>query len=241
MSETNTLPAAPVASPSRWPTVALAAGVGAAFLGVGLAAGLMLRGPAPVNSATQADTSPQALTFTAPTQPPMLVEQREAPRHAEGSPAATRTATAPQAAATTGAEHRQQAAAVCATCGMIESVRPVQQKGQGTGLGAVAGGVLGGVVGNSMGGGSGKTALTVLGAIGGGVAGNEVEKHARGTTAYEVHVRMDDGSLRTFTRQSAPAAGARVTVEGHTFRTIGNGNANTGEPRVMQTSGQGPA
>ena len=66
-------------------------------------------------------------------------------------------------------------AALCAICGVVESVSQIQQKGQGTGLGAVAGGLLGGVVGHQIGGGNGKTAMTVLGAIGGGVAGNEVE------------------------------------------------------------------
>ena len=72
------------------------------------------------------------------------------------------------------------------------------------------GGVLGGVVGHQAGGGSGKTALTVLGAIGGGLAGHEVEKRVRSETVYDVHVRMEDGSTRTFrmigVRQATPAA-----------------------------------
>ena len=57
--------------------------------------------------------------------------------------------------------------------------------------------LVGGVVGNQMGGGSGKTAMTVLGAIGGGLAGNEIEKRTKASTAFDVQVRMEDGTVRT--------------------------------------------
>jgi len=119
-----------------------------------------------------------------------------------------------------GTDSRTTAAAhSCATCGVVESVREVQVKGEGTGLGAVAGGVLGGVVGHQMGGGDGKKALTVLGAVGGGVAGHEVEKRARANTTYEVRVRMADGTLRTVSSAQALKAGTRVNVDGNTLRT----------------------
>ncbi|WP_233145984.1 glycine zipper 2TM domain-containing protein [Pigmentiphaga sp. NML080357] len=95
-------------------------------------------------------------------------------------------------------EPARPVAATCGNCGTVQSVRAVQVAGQGTGLGAVGGGVVGGVVGNQIGGGSGRTAFTVLGAIGGAFAGNEIEKRARTTTQYQMTVRMDDGSLRTF-------------------------------------------
>ena len=106
----------------------------------------------------------------------------------------------------------------CATCGVVESVNAVQQKGQGTGLGAVAGGVLGGVAGHQVGGGNGKTAMTVLGAIGGGLAGNEVEKRVRSTTLFDVRVRMEDGTVHTFQRAQSLAVGTHVIVEGKTVR-----------------------
>jgi len=112
----------------------------------------------------------------------------------------------------------QHAASVCATCGKVESVNAVKQKGEGTGLGVVGGAVVGGLVGSQIGGGSGKSVATVLGAVGGGVAGNEVEKRARATTVYQVKVRMDDGSLRTLTQSTAPTVGQKVTVEGSTLR-----------------------
>jgi len=119
------------------------------------------------------------------------------------------------------------AAPVCADCGVVESVRSVKRKGQGTGLGAVAGGVVGAALGNQVGKGNGRSAMTVLGAVGGGVAGHEIEKQARSVTVHEVRVRMDDGSLRTFTQKTSPTPGARVTVDGQTLRMTSGGGSNT--------------
>jgi outer membrane lipoprotein SlyB len=140
---------------------------------------------------------------------------RTAPRDARSG---TRVAStnAPRGEATSSA----QAAPVCATCGVVEGVHAVTQKGQGTGLGAVAGGVVGGAVGNQMGHGNGRAAMTVLGALGGGLAGHEIEKRARSETVYDVRVRMDDGSVRTLRQKTAPAAGARVTVEGNVLHVV---------------------
>lgn len=126
-----------------------------------------------------------------------------------------------------------QQAAVCSHCGVIEAVREVTVKGRGTGVGAVAGGVLGGAVGNQMGKGNGRTVMTILGAIGGGFAGNEVEKRARSEKAYDVRVRMEDGTVRTFRQKAAPTPGARVTVEGNVLHvTRGTG----GDGQMMRTS-----
>jgi outer membrane lipoprotein SlyB len=132
------------------------------------------------------------------------------------APAKGKTAHAakPAPAATTAA------ADTCASCGTVESVKAETRKGEGTGLGAVAGGVLGGVVGHQVGGGNGKKAMTVLGAVGGGFAGHEVEKRARSTTVYQVRLRMDDGTTRTVTQQTAPAVGGRFEVEGSTLKAI---------------------
>jgi outer membrane lipoprotein SlyB len=103
---------------------------------------------------------------------------------------------------------------VCATCGVVTASTPVKQQGEAGAVGTVAGGVLGGVLGHQMGGGHGKDAMTVIGAIGGALAGREVEKRQRTTTAYEIHVRMDDGGTRTFTRDQAYVVGQKVRVEG---------------------------
>jgi outer membrane lipoprotein SlyB len=108
-----------------------------------------------------------------------------------------------------------QAAQICDSCGTVESVRAVEhQAEQGSGVGAVAGALLGGVLGNQVGGGNGRKLATVAGAVGGGFAGNSIEKRTNTTTSYEVHVRMENGSTRTFTPSNPPdwRAGDRVRV-----------------------------
>lgn len=129
-------------------------------------------------------------------------------------------------------------APVCASCGRVESVQAVQQAAPATGIGAVAGGVLGGVLGNQVGGGSGRTAATVVGALGGGYLGHTVEQRTRTTTAYQVRVRMDDGSVRTFTRSQPVAEGTAVRVDGRSFRVDQGGDArssNAQPVRVVNT------
>jgi outer membrane lipoprotein SlyB len=113
------------------------------------------------------------------------------------------------------------AAPVCAVCGAVESVTPVERsaKPAGPGVGAVAGGVLGAVLGNQVGHGNGRAAATILGAVGGGFAGNAIEGHVRKETIYQVGVRMEDGSRRMVEVARAPSVGSRVTVEGSTLRT----------------------
>jgi outer membrane lipoprotein SlyB len=126
-------------------------------------------------------------------------------------------------------------AALCASCGIVESVNAVQEKGEGSGVGAVAGGVLGGVVGHQVGGGNGKTAMTVLGAIGGGLAGHEVEKRVRSETRYDIRVRMEDGSSRVFHQAQSIAVGTRVVAEGGALR-VARESAGAEEPRLVRTS-----
>lgn len=100
---------------------------------------------------------------------------------------------------------RRAPAPVCQTCGVVESVREVAVRGNGSGLGAAGGAVVGGLLGNQVGGGHGKQAMTVVGAIGGALAGNHIEKQARATRSYETTVRMDSGSSRTLTQATQPA------------------------------------
>ncbi len=104
-------------------------------------------------------------------------------------------------------------AARCTDCGVVDSVRAVEAKGEGSGLGVVAGGVLGGVLGNQVGGGRGRTAMTVVGAGAGAYAGNEVEKNMKKKVSYQIRVRMDDNSYRTFhSAQPDVAVGQRVKI-----------------------------
>ena len=120
---------------------------------------------------------------------------------------------------------------VCASCGTVESVSTVQRETKPSGVGVVAGGVLGAIVGNQIGKGSGRAVATVAGAVGGGWAGNAIEKNMKKTTVYQVHVRMEDGSMKTIEQASPAAVGARVTVEGGTLHPADNSAvAPTPEP-----------
>jgi outer membrane lipoprotein SlyB len=107
-------------------------------------------------------------------------------------------------------------AATCVTCGVVQSIRYVEQKGEGSGVGAIAGGVLGGVLGHQVGSGRGNTAATIVGAGAGAYAGNEVEKNAKKKSYYVVAVRLDDGRMRTLTQGARPSVheGDRVKIVG---------------------------
>lgn len=102
----------------------------------------------------------------------------------------------------------------CGNCGNIESVRAIKQRAQGSGLGAAGGAVIGGLLGNQVGGGSGRQLATVAGAVGGAVVGNQVEGNMKATTTWEIRVRLDDGTLRTFNQASEPQwrSGDRVRI-----------------------------
>lgn len=174
--------------------------------------------PAPVASAAVLAAEP------APAAKPHSPEPAAAPvgKHPDPKSAAAPAATTPAASSESAPGVRaeappapvQAAKPVCATCGVVIAVTPVQRKGDASALGTVGGAVVGGVLGHQAGGGSGKTAMTVLGAVGGAMAGREIEKHQRSTTVYDVRVRMDDGSTSTFTVERAFDIGQKVRVDG---------------------------
>ncbi|MCA1246405.1 glycine zipper 2TM domain-containing protein [Massilia sp. MS-15] len=165
---------------------------------------------------------------TYPVQPAPAAEAY-APATAYVAPAAAATAAA---AATTVHERPasrpvQLAAADsernwCSNCGNVESVRTIKQRAQGSGLGAAGGAVIGGLLGNQVGGGSGRTLATAAGAIGGAVVGNQVEGNMKATTSYEIKVRLDDGSVRTFRQSKAPQwrSGDRVRIVKGRLRAV---------------------
>ena len=162
-------------------------------------------GANPTARRAAAPPSPQAY----PQDDPQTYAQGYPQPGASPSPVPTQRGEPPQRAVA-----QRSAAPVCTTCGRVESVRAVEQAAPATGVGAVAGGVLGGVLGNQIGKGSGRTAATVLGAVGGGYVGHKVEQRARTTTVYQMRVRMDDGSVRNFTRAQPLAEGTAVRVQG---------------------------
>jgi outer membrane lipoprotein SlyB len=150
--------------------------------------------------------------------PPRAVEKKATTRPAKQTPHAAKTATttttATAATTTAAAAAPPQAPATCHNCGTVTAVTPIEREGNASGTGAVAGGVLGAVVGNQVGQGDGKTVATILGAIGGGLAGNAVEKKMKKETVFQVQVRMDDGSTRSFEQAEPLGLGARVRMEG---------------------------
>jgi outer membrane lipoprotein SlyB len=80
---------------------------------------------------------------------------------------------------------------------------------------------VGGLIGNQIGSGSGNTIATIAGAAVGAGVGTEVERRAKSTRHYVVNVRLEDGTHRSFTYQSAPGfrQGDRVrVVEGRLVR-----------------------
>jgi len=113
--------------------------------------------------------------------------------------------------------------ASCSNCGNVESVRAIKTRAQGSGLGAAGGAVLGGLLGNQIGGGNGRKLATVAGAVGGAVVGNQVEGNMKATTSYEVRVRLDNGTHRTFNlqNQNGFSSGDRIKVVNGALRHAG--------------------
>jgi outer membrane lipoprotein SlyB len=116
-------------------------------------------------------------------------------------------------------EQAALAAKACSNCGVVESIKIVQLKGEGTGVGAVTGGVVGAVVGNQIGSGQGKTLAQVAGAAGGAYAGNEIEKNMKKTAYFRVTVRLNNGGVRSITQKTDPGfkTGDNVRIENNSL------------------------
>ena len=123
--------------------------------------------------------------------------------------------------------------AICSECGVVESVREVAVEPKGSGGGAIAGGLLGGIIANQIGKGSTRDIATVLGAVGGAYAGNHIEKSVKESKRYDVLVRFEDGSTRSFSSESVPAwqSGDRVRLQ-NGLLTMGGGRPN-GNPGTI--------
>ncbi|RYF22687.1 MAG: glycine zipper 2TM domain-containing protein [Comamonadaceae bacterium] len=246
-----TAPAAPAsaaapgaAASAKWLWAAIGA-LGVSVLALGATLVMQQRGAAePVASVASAQTARQlaaapdgqqflASPDKAPTTQPGVTSRAAAPTQAPSQYPSQASYAQPSAPY---GQSRQVAAQapVCATCGRVESVQAVQQAAPATGVGAVAGGVIGGLLGNQVGKGSGRTVATVAGAVGGGYLGHTVEQRTRTNTVYQMRVRMDDGSSRTFTRAQPVAEGTPMRVEGRTFR-VDAGGADARRPSSPNT------
>ncbi len=93
---------------------------------------------------------------------------------------------------------------ICNNCGLVESVNPVQVKGEGGYLGAIGGGVVGAILGNQVGQGNGRTAAQIAGALGGAYAGRALEGKSRASSHYEVVIRLQNGSAQTVSFATEP-------------------------------------
>ena len=108
----------------------------------------------------------------------------------------------------------------CYDCGRIERIETVYGARDNSRTGAVLGGVVGAVVGRELADDESdgrRNTATVAGAVAGAVAGNAIENRVNAET-YDIHVRMDDGRLLVFNRNSLAAGlreGAYVRVDGN--------------------------
>ena len=107
-----------------------------------------------------------------------------------------------------------QTAAVCTDCGTVTGVRVVKEQGEAGLIGPIAGGAVGGAIGSQIGSGTGKTIATIAGAAVGAAGGTEIERRYKSTTSYVVDVRMNDGTMRSFTYANPPGveAGSKVRL-----------------------------
>jgi outer membrane lipoprotein SlyB len=240
----DTAPAASSATKPLWAAVGV---LGAAVVAMGAGLVYVQTRPAAVAPTPQAlvapaplaaASAPPALQPAAPLAASAAVEQptgtskpNKAPAHVTQAQHATKSVATkpsyPEANANTNLPGNYPAAApvaapvakpICGNCGTVSAVTPIQRDGVGGGGGALAGGVLGAVVGNQVGDGTGKALATILGAVGGGFAGNAVEKKMKKETVYEVQVRMEDGSSRSFEQATPASVGAHVIVDGNTLQ-----------------------
>ena len=103
----------------------------------------------------------------------------------------------------------------CADCGTVNSVTARQIEGKPNIVGAVIGAIIGGVAGNQFGSGRGNTAATAGGVVVGGVVGSQVAKTG-GSTAYDIVIRMDNGTTQTLAVAAIGElhSGSRVRISG---------------------------
>lgn len=143
-----------------------------------------------------------------------------APTNSAVPPAPTYVAASPEASYRVATP----APAKCNECGVVETVREIAIEPKASGGGAIAGGLVGGLIANQIGKGSARTIATILGVAGGAYGGNYIEKSLRTSNRYEVLVRFDDDSTRTFSSESMPSwqSGDRVKLQ-NGLLTIGSG------------------
>ena len=193
---------------------------------IALATTLVVKGNNSDTAVTDSAVAPLVATTTTPgaptSQQSSVANDGKAPANESTKPVHHATASTHHESAKDNAPVAQQqvaaAAPVCTTCGVVESYAAVQVQGKNNGVGAVAGGLGGALIGSKIAGRGNHTLGGAIGAVGGGLLGNAIETHERTSTAYDVHVRMEDGSVRTVRQATVPTVGQHVTVDGSTMK-----------------------
>lgn len=216
----------PTNKPKLHPLMVIAAVAVVLFCGVGSAA---IMGWLPTSSATVPGAAPMPGQLSSV--PP---QEQQAGQQAGQQPAGYASNAAPYPTQQAQQQPRQQeqqppqervaqqAPAVCSSCGVVESVRSIEHRGQGSGVGAAGGAILGGLLGNQIGSGHGRQLATVAGAVGGAVAGNQVEGNMKTTHSWEIVVRMDNGKKRVLHQSAQPQwrSGDQVKVVNGQLRSL---------------------
>ena len=106
--------------------------------------------------------------------------------------------------------------------GVVESVRTVKLEGTKTPIGTATGAVIGGVAGSTVGDGKGSAIATVIGAVAGGLLGSAAEEGLTRKDAFEITVKLDNGSLvaivQEATEKFSPGDSVRLIENGGVTR-----------------------
>jgi len=211
----------PTSKPKLHPLMVTAAVAVVLFCGVGSAA---IMGWLPTSSATVPGAAPMPGQLSSV--PPQERQAGQQPAGYAGNaapyPAQQQEQARQQEQPAPQERVAQQGPAVCGSCGVVESVRSIEHRGQGSGVGAAGGAILGGLLGNQIGSGHGRQLATVAGAVGGAVAGNQVEGNMKTTHSWEIVVRMDNGKKRVLHQSAQPQwrSGDQVKIVNGQLRSL---------------------
>ncbi|MCU6500067.1 glycine zipper 2TM domain-containing protein [Rugamonas sp. A1-17] len=207
----------PSNKPKLHPLMVIAAVAVVLFCGVGSAA---IMGWLPTSSATVPGAAPMPGQLSSV--PPQEQQAAQPPAGYASNAAPAPYPTQQQEQQQPQERVAQQGPAVCTSCGVVESVRTIEHRGQGSGVGAAGGAILGGLLGNQIGSGHGRQLATVAGAVGGAVAGNQVEGNMKTTHSWEIVVRMDNGKKRVLHQSAQPQwrSGDQVKIVNGQLRSL---------------------
>lgn len=112
-----------------------------------------------------------------------------------------------------GATAKPAVAKTCLGCGRVIAASVVEKDGEGSAVGMVAGGVAGALLGNQIGKGASRDIATIAGAAGGAYAGNKIEQKVKAVKRWNVVVRFDNGSEKSYSFDKDPGFGVGSEVK----------------------------